>query len=473
MRISLLLIFTLLTGLVSAQKQWTLQECVSYAMEHNINLQQADLNEILAEVGLKQSKGNMMPNLNASASHAYNWGRNIDPITNTITTQSIQRNSMGISSSVTLFNGFQRRNGLKQSMVNLESVQLQNEQMRNDMALNIANAFLNILFNQEFYKIADANLEATNAQAELIEKLFDAGQVPEGDLFEVQAQQATDEAALLNAENNLLISKLMMTQLLQLSSEEGQNFDIAVPEIESIDGIAMPSSVQLVIDKALADYPSMEFARKNVEFNSIGVDIAQGARMPNLGLNYSLGTGFSDQNVVGRDLVTIVPVVGTVAGTNQSVFGEEVSFFTAYETKPFWDQFNDNINHGLVMSLSIPIFNGWSTENNIQRAQVNLMNAELDLENSTNSLIQDIERAWADAEVAKKNYDAAVKSVDASSKAHAYATVQYEQGIITLVEFNQVRIRLDNAQANLIRNKYDYVFKAKILDFYQGIAITL
>lgn len=473
MKLYLLFIGLILSGFLNAQKQWTLDECVQYAMEHNIQVQQALLNESLAEVGLKQSKGRMLPSINGSASHTYNFGRNIDPITNSITTQTIQRNNFGVSSNVTLFNGFQRLNTLKQNEINVSAVQVQNEQLKNDISLNIANGFLNILFNREFLNIAEFNLEATQKQVEQSRVLFEAGQIPEGNLFEVLAQQANDEAALINAESNLNLAKLNLIQLMQLDGVDYKSFDISVPSLGEVSSFPLPSSIQAVKDNAIKNFPTMKVSEKNVQFNQMGVKIAKGARQPSLNLNYSLGTGYSDQNLIGTgELVSIQQAIGTVGTTGDVVISNPQQFYSDFDTKPFGDQFSDNLNHGLSFSLSIPIFNGWSTDGNIQRAQINLKNSELDMENTKNNLIQNVERAWADAEVAKKNYEGSDKTVEASQKAYDYAEVQFNAGVINQLDYNQARIRLDNAKIDLIRNKYDYIFKVKILDFYQGNKIS-
>ena len=474
MKYAFVLLALLSSGALFSQKQWTLEDCVKYAMDNNISVQQGQLSEELAEIDLKQAKGNILPNLNGSATHAYNWGRNIDPITNSITTERIQRNSFGFNSNFTLYSGLRNYNSLKQSELSLKTSQIQNEVLQNDIALSVANAYLTVLFNQEFVNIAQRNLDVTNQQVDQTQKLVDAGQLPEGNLFEVLAQQATDEAALLSAENNLDISILALTQIMQLPYADAKNFDVVVPDLNQLGQISMPQSLDIVVSNALKNYPTMELADAQLLVSEMGLKIAQGARQPTLNLNYGLNTGYSDQNIIGLgDQVTLSQQIGTVEGTGESVFSVPQTFFSDFGTKPFNDQFNDNINHGLSLSLSIPIFNGWNATGNIERAKINILNSELDRDNTKNTLVQNIERAWADAEVALRNFEASEKTVNASQKAYEYAEVQFTQGVINQLDFNQARTRLDNAQTDLIRNKYDYIFRVKILDFYQGKPITL
>jgi outer membrane protein len=460
---------------VGAQENWSLQRCIDYAFQNNIQIKQSQLSYDIAKINSLQAVGNALPNLNASGSHGYNLGQTIDPFTNTFATKRIQSNSFGLSSGIVLFNGFQTLNTIRQSKIDVESQKYLIEKMENDIALAVANAYLNILFNQEFVSISTSNLNATQNQVNRIRTLVDVGQIPEGDLSEILAQLAVDEANLVGSENSLDLAYLSLTQLLQMSSNDASNFVISTPNEEDLTDINLIADPGIAVSAALNNFPEIRSSETNVLSAEKGLLIAKGGISPTLSASYSYGTGYSGANKVGVGDPILTPVqIGIVEPTGQAVWSifPQVSY-SDFETKAFGDQLKSNVNQSLFFRLNVPIFNGFSTYSNIERAKVNLLSAEYNLESSRQQLEQDVERAFADAKAALGNYRASEKSVEASQKAFDYAKIRYEQGVINAVDYQNARIRLDNAKADLIRNKYGYVFKVKVIDFYLGKAITL
>ena len=232
-------VFALLSISVQAQpetKQWTLEECINHALENNIQIQQSELNLLITNQNLAQSKYGMLPNINGFASHTYNFGQTIDPFTNQFATSQVRSNSLSLSSSVTLFNGFQTLNTVKKNQADLQASRFDMEKMQNDISLNIANFYLQILFSHELVKNAERQLQVTSGQITRIQKLVDAGSLPEGNLREIQAQYASEELQKINAENQLNITTLNLAQILRL--EDASNFDVVMPNLESFQGVS-------------------------------------------------------------------------------------------------------------------------------------------------------------------------------------------------------------------------------------------
>lgn len=456
-----------------AQGPWDLEKCIDYALSNNLQIKQSELNLELTELNQDRNFGAFLPTLNASGSHGYNWGQTIDPFTNSFATERIQSNSFGISTGMTIFNGFQTMNRYKQGDVNIEQGKADLQKMKNDIALNVANAFLNVLFNQEFLNIARFNFESSDEQVKRVQQLVEAGAAPEGNLMEIKAQNASDIAAVVNAENNLNIAKLNLTQLLRLQGAEAQNFSIVTPESVEPDAGSLGASAALAVQNAVNTFPEIKSAQAGVLAAEQALAISKGGMSPRLAVSFSYGTGYSGANNVPVGELTYQgdQPIGLVQNTNDIVIAP-VFGYDEFETKPFGDQLGDNINSSLFFQISVPIFNGFNTKTNIAQSKVQQLQASYALEQVEQQLTQDVERAFADALAAYNNYLAAQASVEATTLAFEYAQVQYEAGVINAVDYTNSRIRRDNAQADLIRNKYDYIFRTKVLDFYQGKALS-
>lgn len=440
-------VFALLSISVQAQsetKQWTLEECINHALENNIQIQQSELNLLITNQNLAQSKYGMLPNINGFASHTYNFGQTIDPFTNQFATSQVRSNSLSLSSSVTLFNGFQTLNTVKKNQADLQASRFDMEKMQNDISLNIANFYLQILFSHELVKNAERQLQVTSGQITRIQKLVDAGSLPEGNLREIQAQYASEELQKINAENQLNITTLNLAQILRL--EDASNFDVVMPNLESFQGVSeliTPGALYLTALETMPEVKSAEYSYYSAEKSK---DIARGAYSPNLSATGSIGSGFSENNKEFAD-------------------GE-------LRVKPFNDQLDDNFNKSVGFRINIPIFNGMSARSNVQRAKLSLEIAELNLEDTKLQLRQKIESAHNDAIAALKRYKAAEKSVDALNLSFNYTKQRFDVGMLNSFEFNNEKNRLNNAESELLQAKYEYIFKTKVLDFYQGKAIS-
>lgn len=450
-------------------KVWTLNECIEYALENNIQVQQSELNQKIAEQDVVASKYNLLPSLNGFASNIYNYGQTIDPFTNQFATERVRSNSFSLSSQLTLFDGFRNINTVKRNQASLKASGYDLEKMKNDISLNIANQFLQILFNQELLRNAKNQLEVTQIQLERVRKQVRAGALAEGSLRDIEAQLASEELQQVNAENQLKLSKLNLAQLLRLENAEG--FEVANPNLENFQGSSELSTPGALYETAVDIMPEV----KSAEYSFYSADkskaMAKGAYYPTLSMTGSIGSGYSgaNQEVVGRTDLGFLPNGEQTTGGDLVLARVSVPEF---EDKAFSDQIDDNFNKSFGFRLNIPIFNGLSSRTNVQKAKLSLQSAELTLENTKLQLRQNIESAHTDAVAALKRFKAAEKSVEALELSFQYTQERFNVGMINSFDFNNEKNRLNNAKSELLQAKYDYIFRTKVLDFYQGKAIS-
>ena len=429
----------------SGNDVWTLQRCLEHALEHNLQLQQAELGVVRGVLAETSAKGAFLPNLNASSSYGVNIGQRIDPFTNQFATDAVQSSNYGMSSGLTLFNGFQNHLNLRRARLGLELAQTNVEIAQNNVALSLASAYLNVLFQKEFLTIAQLNAEATGRQVDRVQKLVNAGAAAESDLYDVLAQQAADQSSVVSAENGVTIAKLALAQLLQLAGEEADNLDVAPPSDDLLETAQLPLSADAAVAFALNAFPDMKAVELQVTDAYLGLDLAKAQRMPRINGSYSAGSGYSE---LRPDLTT-------------------------GETMSFQDQFTNNLNQSIFFSLSLPIFNGFGVETNIDRAEVDVLSAQLAKEQTAQSLTQTVEQSWADARAAQRTFEANDRALEAATLAMTNAEARFEAGAISALEYADARTRLDNARINALRTQYDFVFKTRILDFYLGRPLSL
>lgn len=473
----LFLLTLLFNAQLTAQSNgpWTLQRCIDEAFQKNIQIKQSELQVEFSEINQLQNKGAFLPTLNASATHGYNWGQTIDPFTNTFATERIRSNSMGLGTGLTLFNGFQLVNSHKQGSIDIEVQKANLEKMQNDIALNVANAFLNVLFQEEFVAAAQANVTNTLQQVQRVENMVNAGAAPEGQLLEIKSQLANDEAALVRSTNGLNMAYLNLRQLLLIPDSEADDFVISRPPADAVEGLLLPGNKQAAVSSALNSFPEIKSASASLQSSLIGRKIAQGNLYPRLNVNYSYGSGYSGARVVpsGELMPAGTVPIGFVEGTNQLVVAPNFEYSGGFETKAFNAQIRDNVNQSLFFNLTIPIFNGFSTRSSIRRAEVSVKNAELTLELTKQQLRNAVELAYADALAALNSYRAAQQSVAAAELAFKYAEIRFTEGASNIADFSAARARVDVARTELIRSKYDYIFRVKVVEFYMGQPLTL
>jgi len=451
-------------GILKAQKQWTLQECVAHALENNISIKQQTINTQYNENLYNQSRYNLLPNLNAGGGYGVSFGRALDQTTYEYTeNQTVQSINLNLSSSVDLFTGLQQKNLISQDKFDLMASVKDLEKLKNDISLNIAAAYLQILFNVELLNVAREQFEVTSKQVNRTKALLDAGSVAYGNLLEIQSQQASDELNVISAENNLGISYLTLAQLMELDSVG--DFRIQIPAIKSINEAALLTTVDEIYEDALNNLPQIKGSEYRLQSSEKGLSIAKGSASPRLSLSANYGTGYSDirQQVTGTNSVDIK--IGETAG------GEDVLATTqipVYEDYPLSDQFKDNTSTSLFLNLTVPVFNNFQVRSNINNAQLMVENSKLELENQKNMLYKEIQQAYADAIAAYKNFTASEKALVSMEESFKYTREKYEVGLLNAVDFNVAQGQLIQTQSNHLKSKYDFIFKTSILDFYRG-----
>jgi len=438
-------------------------------LENNIRINQQKINVTYAENNYQQSKIDRYPSLNASGSYGVSFGRALDQTTYQFTEdQTIKSSNLSLSSSTILFNGFQKQNTIKQNYFDLQAGLYDLERLKNDVSLNIAAAYLQILFNKELLEVSKAQLEVTKLQVERTRLLVESGSLARGSLLEIQAQEAAEEVQIINAENNLNLSYLSLMQILDL--DVNTPFTIVIPEITSISEEDLVAGPDQVFNEALGILPQIKSSTSRLKSAEKAYDIARGYRSPRLSLSASYGSGYSDirERIIGSEAI-IIPFGETASG--EEVFARTQSPVTS--TYPFINQLKDNASTSLFLSISIPIFNGNQINNSIKNARLGMENSKLELEFARNSLYEEINRAYTDANAALKKYTASEKALAAMEESFKYTREKYELGLVTTVDFNAAKNQLLKTQSDLLQSKYDFIFKVNILNFYRGRSIKI
>lgn len=432
--------FIITISLSAQDKKWTLRECVDYALENNISIKQNVLGVGLSEENVRYQKGNFLPNFSGSSSGSLTFGSGFDPVSNDRISTSTYGGTFGLSSSITVFNGYQNLNSYKQALLGVESSKLDLEKIEDDISLYVVNTYLNVLFAKENLNVAKFQYEISNKQIESVKAQFDAGVKPKGDLLIAQSTAAADEQSVITFENTLNLALLDLAQLLQINPV---GFDVETIEIDSPSVVLLYKNPNEVYEKAILDRPEIKNAELDIESAELDVEIAKGAYMP------TVYVGASGSSSYGYDL-------------KDNQFHE-----------PFFTQLDDNFGYGLTFSVSIPIFNRNQTKSYVSTQKLNHEISIMQLESAKLELQQTIQKAFYDAKAAAKSYESAEKSLEAQKEAFKNAQESYSLGAMTQFDFDQVRNRYVTAEGVIIRAKYDYVFKTKVLQFYYGESIVI
>ncbi|CAM2807701.1 TolC family protein [Flavobacterium frigoris] len=443
----LLLLYSLTSN--AQTKKWTLKECVNYALEHNISIKQTELDIKTSTIDKRGAIGSFLPSLNANASHSWNIGLNQDITTGLLQNQTTQFTSAGANVGIDIYKGLQNQNSLRRANLSIVGAKYQLVKMQEDIALNVANAFLQVLFNKENLKVQVDQRSINEKQLVRSQELVNAGTIPKGDLLDVKATLASDNQKVITAENSLLISKLSLAQLLQLDSF--QDFDVVDDtEAKDVNSILLQTPTA-IYDKAKEQRTELKIAQTNLEIAEKSVAIAKGGLLPTLIGFYNFNTRISYADVALRDNT------GKVIGTQAP--------------PPFFTQFGDNKGQSFGAQLSIPVFNGFSARNNVERSKVNLEKSKIAVEQQSLDLQRNVYTAFTDAKGALNAHESSIVALESRQEAYYYAKEKFDVGLMNSFDLNQSQTLLSNAQSDVLRTKYDYIFKIKILEFYFGIPI--
>ena len=447
-----ILAFIFSISAVNAQELWDLEKCINHAKEHNISLQLRKLDAEVQANNTKQSKLSLLPNLNGSTGYNFNYGRSLKA-DNTYENQNSQTGSLGLSSRVTLFDGFQNWNTVKQNELDLQANLQDVEKAKEDLALNITSYYLDILFKKELLQVAHEQLKVTDLQIKRTEVLVEAGTLPKGTLMEQRAQAAREDLAVVNAQNSLDIALLDLAQLLDLESAD--QFDIKTPELPVLNATKSMVDPESVFINALTFRPEMKAAQYRLESSEKGLLIAKGQRIPTLSMSGSWNSGYR-KNLAEYD--------GFNTDGSPIMIRKEMKLndqLKLFESKSFG------------FNLSIPIFNGGSVNRNISNAKINIDRSRLNMESSKNALRKDIQQAHANAKASMKKFFSSETAVSSTEEAFRYTEEKFNLGLVNSVDYNQEKNNLYKSKSDLLQAKYEYIFRTKILDFYNGIEINL
>ncbi|GAA3508696.1 TolC family protein [Aquimarina addita] len=434
---------------ISQEKRWTLQECVAYAIENNITIKQSALNIESADIDKSDAIGNFLPSLNASASNFWSSGLSADPISGTNRTQTFRSSNYGIGAEINLFDGLRNVRQFQRAKLNQLLSQYNLGKSKDDIALFVANSYLQLLLNKESLKVIEKQHDITLESLKRTTDLVEAGVLPQGDLLEIEATSSDEITRIVQAENAVQIARVSLAQTLLIKDYE--KFDIAEQEYLEPSSKILDKSIEEIRSTARTSRYEVQIAEQNKLLAEKDLEIARGNYYPSLTGSFSIGTTESDAEGIVFDDMGVPMTVGAA---------------------PFFDQFSDNYGISYGLSLSIPIFNGFSVRNAVKRSKINIKSADFQLEQAELDLDSNVYQAYLDAKGSAKAYEASKVSVKAQERAYEYAKDRYDVGLTNAFDFSQSKFRLENAQSNAVQAKFDYIFKIKVLELYFGIKLA-
>lgn len=426
-----------ITQTTQAQKNWSLEECIDYALENNINIKRQKVGADQATNNHKQARRNLLPSASANVSHSYNFGKTLNRDIYEYVNQEFQYGDASASTSVTVFDGLRKINTVKKRKYEMLAQLQRIEEARYDVTMNVVTYYLMVLSAMEQKDIREEQLAVTMGQIEQVEQQIQVGKKAKGELLEIKAQAASERADLTAAKNELEMAYVDLAQVMNLDTT-GQ-FTIEMPENLQITGKQNIEPTDSVYSRALSDFPSIQRARYELESARKNLKVTKGTYMPEL----SFGAGIS-------------------------------SYFSSLSEPTYIRQMRDiNVRTGLQLSLSIPIFNQFNRRTNVANARLNVEDNQLMLQEQKQNLYKKIQRAHNEARAAFENYQANREALESYQQAFDYAEERYEVGLVDAVEYRIAKNDLARARSNLSQSKFNFIFRLKILEFYMGKAMEI
>ncbi len=427
-----------------AQKVWSLEECINYALDNNLTVKRQELNVKYNKNNYNQSYFNALPNANGQINYGYSSGKTIDYSKFEYVDQNYWSGNAGLSSNLTLFGGFQTINNILKTKYDFLKSKSDLERSKNDISVQLALAYLQVLFTKELVEVAKVKSDVTSLQVERTKKLFEVGNVAQGEFLQIKAQEANDKTSLINARNNQVMAYLDLTQLLDLDSTGG--FDVVIPANIEIKLLAPLESVENIFAKAQETMPQMKSAEYALKSSEKQLSMAWGQAAPTVGVSGNLSTRYSQ---VAEDIMNP---------------GEK------YKLN---DQLGDYYYKQFSLGVSIPIFNRLQVKNSISNAKLQVSDYQIQLDQAKMALYKEIQQAHADAQASQEKYYSSVDAVNYNEEAFKYTSQKMEVGLVNSVDYNVAQNNLISAKSSMLQAKYEYIFKLKILDLYMDKPITL
>ncbi len=436
--ITFVTIAILSAGSAMAQKQWNLKQCIEYAIEHNLTIKQQEAAKDESAVDLNTAKWSRLPDLNGSASHSFNFGRSLQ-MDNTYQQLNTQNTGLNLSTSIPLFTGMQIPNQIALSKLNLKAAVEDLNKAKEDISIQVTSAYLQVLFNEELAKVAHEQVALSEEMLKQKTAFFKVGKASEAELYEAKSRAAQDQLSAVQADNEYRLALLDLSQLLELPTPEG--FGIVSPSIDEDKDFSILTSPADIYSEALLIKPSIKAAQYRVEGAQKSIRIAQSGYYPQLSLGAGIATSY--YNVSGR------------------------------ENGNFGSQLRDNFSQYIGLSLNIPIFNRFSTRNQVRKARIQQTTLNWQLEDAKKALYKEIQQAYYNAVNAESKFESSRTADEAAKASFNLMKEKYANGKATSTEFNEARTNWLKAVSDRIQAKYDYLFRTKILDFYKGVPLTL
>lgn len=436
--ITFVTIAVLSAGSAMAQKQWNLKQCIEYAIEHNLTIKQQEAAKDESAVDLNTAKWSRLPDLNGSASHSFNFGRSLQ-MDNTYQQLNTQNTGLNLSTSIPLFTGMQIPNQIALSKLNLKAAVEDLNKAKEDISIQVTSAYLQVLFNEELAKVAHEQVTLSEEMLKQKTAFFKVGKASEAELYEAKSRVAQDQLSAVQADNEYRLALLDLSQLLELPTPEG--FGIVSPSIDEDKDFSILTSPADIYSEALLIKPSIKAAQYRVEGAQKSIRIAQSGYYPQLSLGAGIATSY--YNVSGR------------------------------ENGNFGSQLRDNFSQYIGLSLNIPIFNRFSTRNQVRKARIQQTTLNWQLEDAKKALYKEIQQAYYNAVNAESKFESSRTADEAAKASFNLMKEKYANGKATSTEFNEARTNWLKAVSDRIQAKYDYLFRTKILDFYKGVPLTL
>jgi outer membrane protein len=431
----IILAFCALVRPAISQSPWTLQECINYAVAHNIPLRQANLANEISRNNSNQSKAALLPTLNAGASHVYNVGKTVDRFTNTFANSQVLSQNFYLSGSVVLWSGFSQYNASRAAELSYLSGVEQSKQQQNDLSLSIASAYINVIFTEEILKVSKNQQQITREQLDRTGKLVAAGALAKSAEYEIAAQLANEDVNVTTAENNATLALLSLRQLMNLDSVS--NFSVARPVLEVQENQLLEGTIEQTYELGLKNQPGIKSGEYAILSAEKSLAASRGRVSPTLVFSGSLGTGTSE---LAKDIVGVNYTGFQAAGITSkgdSVYAPKTELVT--RNTPFADQFKNNVSKSFGFTLNIPLFNGLQTHTAIKNAKLAAFNAKLSQDLQKQTLYKNVTQAYADARAGLNRYNANRLSVQAAGEAFRYAQEKFNAGAISAFDFSSAK----------------------------------
>ncbi|MCB9033464.1 MAG: TolC family protein [Chitinophagales bacterium] len=449
----------------NAQQVWDWNKCLAYAEENNLQLKINVINQDLAALEVRKNKFNYTPNINASSNYSLRIGNNYNYFSNQYETQVVHYNDYGLNVNQPVFDGFATKHQIEKATIDLEALKLDNEVLKNNIQLQILTAYLNILSSKEQAAQLAEQHKNTLEQRNQTQEMVNAGALPEGNLYDIDAQIATEDANITLANSQINLAYLNLKTVLQMNLDS--TIEVKTPNFDHIDELGLLPKAAAVYASALDNRPELKSLALKTESARKNIDIAKANYYPTLNFIGNIGTFFSSQNTTTSQTTTgnFIPI-GFVDGTLQQVLIPETQ--TSQSRIPYFKQLNNTLSYTLGLSLNIPIYNKNAVKFAVNQAKLNVELTELQTQQAQQDLQQNIQQAYINALNAQENYKAAKKTYDITNASYDIAAERVKAGLASQLEVNLAKNNVNNALSRLIQSKYEYIFNAKVLDYYQN-----